>query len=227
MAEPTGEVVDQAWSIGEALIVLGTVLMAGPFVIALLFLEVLSVPTAGDEVWFWVIVTLIYYGLPGLAILMLASRKSQPLGASVLALWIVTAFNMADSVFMTAVGLGPPETSMQVMDELVSSFGAGPARILVTLALLVLVAPLVEEAVFRGVALSGLLERFGPATAIGMTAVLFSAIHLDLWRFVPLVFLGVVLGYLAWHARSIWPAVLAHALVNGFAYLIALILAGT
>ena len=47
-------------------------------------------------------------------------------------------------------------------------------------------------------------------------------IHLDPWRAVPLAFMGAVLGFIAWQARSVWPAVFAHALVNGFAYVVAL-----
>jgi uncharacterized protein len=42
----------------------------------------------------------------------------------------------------------------------------------------------------------------------------FSLIHFQAFGFVSRWVLGAVLGYLAWWAGSVWPAVLAHATVN-------------
>ena len=114
---------------------------------------------------------------------------------------------------------------MRVMEQLADSVAGGATATLVSVMLVVLVAPLVEEVIFRGVLLSGLSARMGPVPAIVVSACIFAAVHFDPWRAVPLGFLGAVLGYLAWQSRSIWPAVLAHALVNGFAYFIASLMA--
>jgi uncharacterized protein len=86
-------------------------------------------------------------------------------------------------------------------------------------------APLCEEVTFRGYVLSALARR-RPAIAIGGSALLFAAMHVDPVRFVAVLALGVLFGWLAWRADSIWPAVAAHAANNGSASALAF-LAGT
>ncbi len=225
---------------GETLAVIGSVLAAGPFVIVLLLLGIVPSPGGGQQAWFWAGITVFYYGLPAVVMWLLAWRKPEGfpaavglrrtratwvVGGSLAGLFLVTVFNTVYTGLMTLVGLGPPEALMRIMEELVTSVEGGAFETMVTLLLVVVVAPVVEEAVFRGVALSGLTARIGPVAAITVTSLLFAAVHLDVWRAVPLAFMGAVLGYLTWRSRSIWPAVLAHAYVNAFAYLIALTLA--
>lgn len=77
-----------------------------------------------------------------------------------------------------------------------------------------LAAPLCEEFFFRGVLQRGLMKRLEPPTAIVLTALVFSAFHLDPVGFLARFELGVVFGLLAWRAGSIWPAVAAHAANN-------------
>lgn len=85
----------------------------------------------------------------------------------------------------------------------------------------VVLAPLVEEWMCRGVAWreAELLSR--PSTALFVTSVLFAFLHglgggylLELpHRFVA----GLVFGLLRWRSGSLLPGVLAHAFHNGFA----------
>ncbi len=67
-----------------------------------------------------------------------------------------------------------------------------------------------EELLFRGVLQRALVKRMPVWTAIGLGAVLFSAIHLDLSGFVVRVLLGALLGILVLRSRSIFPAMLTH-----------------
>ncbi|MBK8703103.1 MAG: CPBP family intramembrane metalloprotease [Saprospiraceae bacterium] len=73
-----------------------------------------------------------------------------------------------------------------------------------------------EELLFRGV-LQPQLERWfrQPHLAIAITALVFSIIHFQFEGFLPRFALGVVLGYLAWWSRSLWPAIVAHFAFNG------------
>lgn len=80
-----------------------------------------------------------------------------------------------------------------------------------------LVAPLCEEVAFRGYLLSAWLSRHRPALAIGGSAVLFAALHLDPIRAPSLLLLGALYAWLSWRSGSIWPAVIAHATNNGIA----------
>lgn len=79
----------------------------------------------------------------------------------------------------------------------------------------VLLAPVCEEIAFRGYVQTAIALRRGAAAAIAGSALLFAVMHLDPVRFPALVVLGLVFGFLAWRAGSIWPAVAAHAANNG------------
>lgn len=106
-------------------------------------------------------------------------------------------------------------------EELVRAFDASQVfrnQTPVELALIVtgvtVAAPACEELFFRGVVQQGLMTRQHPARAIVTTAVLFSAFHLDPVGLLARFELGLVFGLLAWRARSIWPAIFAHAANN-------------
>lgn len=77
------------------------------------------------------------------------------------------------------------------------------------------VASFCEEVFFRGFLQRALLERLPPARAIVITALVFSAFHLDPVGFVARFQLGVLFGVLAWRSGSVWPAVGAHVANNG------------
>lgn len=78
-----------------------------------------------------------------------------------------------------------------------------------------LLAPLIEEALFRGAIERTLLKKgFNPWTAIIFSAALFGLVHLNLVQGVPAFFWGIVLGWVYYRTRSIWPGVLIHFIVN-------------
>ncbi|HET8555494.1 MAG TPA: CPBP family intramembrane glutamic endopeptidase [Rhodanobacteraceae bacterium] len=86
-------------------------------------------------------------------------------------------------------------------------------------ALVVCVAPLVEELIFRGVLLSGLMRYMKAGWAVTLSALIFGCVHLPDFKFVwyaipALILLGAVLAWLRLHSRSLWPAVAAHAFNN-------------
>lgn len=85
--------------------------------------------------------------------------------------------------------------------------------------LVVCVAPVVEELVFRGVLLSGLMRYMKAGWAVAVTALIFGCVHLPdfkfAWYAIPaLVLLGAVLAWLRLRSRSLWPAVAAHGFNN-------------
>jgi uncharacterized protein len=109
-----------------------------------------------------------------------------------------------------------PERVLRTFD--VSRVFDVPFREQVAIALIASVlAPLCEEAAFRGYLQRTLALRRSPAVAIGVSAVLFGVLHLDPVRLPALVVLGVVFGWLGWRSGSTWPAVTAHAANNGLA----------
>jgi len=79
----------------------------------------------------------------------------------------------------------------------------------------VLVAPLVEELFFRGVLLQALCLQFKLGwVAVAVSAVAFGGVHAQPQDVLPLVTMGVVLGYLRLRTGALWPCMLVHALFN-------------
>ncbi|MBI5231294.1 MAG: CPBP family intramembrane metalloprotease [Coriobacteriales bacterium] len=126
---------------------------------------------------------------------------------------VTTAYGAA----LKSVGWNPPA---RITGDLTELFGAGLPGFLLAAIMVVVLGPLVEELVFRGV-VQGSLARFGPWVAVLCSAALFGAYHLTAWWFLPTFFLGAILGWLAWTRRSLWPAITLHAAYNAVAVLAA------
>jgi hypothetical protein len=75
-----------------------------------------------------------------------------------------------------------------------------------------------EELFFRGV-LQRIFYGFfkSPHISIWTAAVLFSALHLQFYGFIPRLILGLSFGYLYYWGRTLWLPVIAHFVNNGIA----------
>lgn len=79
-----------------------------------------------------------------------------------------------------------------------------------------------EELMFRGALQHTFTTMFKNVhVAIWITAILFSAIHLQFFGFFPRMLLGVLFGYMFVWSKNIWLPILAHFLVNGIQVIIA------
>jgi uncharacterized protein len=75
-----------------------------------------------------------------------------------------------------------------------------------------------EELIFRGIILTKLKQWFGNIhVAVIVSSIIFSAIHMQFYGFLPRVFLGMLLGYLFVWSGSLWVPMLAHLVNNGLA----------
>jgi len=90
----------------------------------------------------------------------------------------------------------------------------------------VVIAPLFEETLFRGVLLPVLGQRIGPVAGVVVSALVFAIAHLSLSELAPLFLLGVGLGWIRWRSGRLAPSVLMHALWNGITFIDLLALAG-
>ncbi|MEM9195154.1 MAG: CPBP family intramembrane glutamic endopeptidase, partial [Myxococcota bacterium] len=79
---------------------------------------------------------------------------------------------------------------------------------------LVVVAPVAEELLFRGLLLPRLAVRYGAPIGLLLTSVVFGLIHLSLVTSVYAAVGGVILGFVALRTRSTIPAIVAHAAIN-------------
>ena len=75
-------------------------------------------------------------------------------------------------------------------------------------------APFLEEMLFRGVILRSFLVQYPKGRAIAASAILFGIAHLNAYQFVVGVTIGLVLGWLYERTRSLWPCIALHALYN-------------
>jgi membrane protease YdiL (CAAX protease family) len=105
------------------------------------------------------------------------------------------------------------------------------AYIVTMLILAVVAAPIVEEIVFRGMVLRGLLDKLPAAAAVIAQAVLFGAAHFDPSRgtgniglIMALSAVGGVLGGATYLFRRLGPNMIAHAILNGV--VMAIVLSG-
>lgn len=81
-----------------------------------------------------------------------------------------------------------------------------------------------EELFFRG-ALQGIVQRwFGNLhVAVWLTAIIFSAIHVQFFGFFPRLLLGAFFGYMIIWSRNIWIPIFAHFVNNAMVAIIAFI----
>lgn len=77
-----------------------------------------------------------------------------------------------------------------------------------------LIAPVVEEMLFRGIILRSFLRQYPPGVAIVHSAAVFGMAHLNMYQFMLAFLLGLLLGKLYERTRSLLPSMLVHGCYN-------------
>jgi membrane protease YdiL (CAAX protease family) len=105
--------------------------------------------------------------------------------------------------------------------ELVSLFQAGgdPLAIGLLVVLAVVLAPIVEEIIFRGCLFRFLKSQTTRLPAQLISAALFSLMHANLFSFVPLMVVGVLLARVYERSGHLLVPIYFHAFFNGFSLL--------
>ena len=103
------------------------------------------------------------------------------------------------------------------------------SALLVNLFLMAVLPAVSEEITFRGVLqqlltaphrLSPFASSLSPHLAIWLTAIIFSAIHMQFYGFVPRMLMGALFGYMLVWTGSLWVPMLMHFVNNGMAVLL-------
>lgn len=113
------------------------------------------------------------------------------------------------SALLNAAGLVP---NVRMVSDV--SGQTGPLLVL-GLAVSLLLAPLVEEVVFRGALCQSLRKRMGAAWATTGSALAFAALHAQPALWPRFILLGVILALAFERTRSLYPAICPHAVYNG------------
>jgi membrane protease YdiL (CAAX protease family) len=90
---------------------------------------------------------------------------------------------------------------------------------ILSILIVVLVGPLLEEILFRGIILQGLLKNYPPQNAIIISGLIFACIHLNPWQAIPVFFGGYLMGWMYYKTKSIIPGMILHITNNLFAVL--------
>lgn len=83
----------------------------------------------------------------------------------------------------------------------------------------VIMAPVLEELIVRGVILDGLLKRYNPLKAILLSSLIFGLMHLNPWQFLSAFIAGLYLGWIYYRIKSIIPCIMIHSVNNLIAFL--------
>lgn len=93
------------------------------------------------------------------------------------------------------------------------------ARPMLDFIAVVLLAPLVEEMLFRGVIYNAFCMLLPAGAAVFFQGILFGSVHGAMIWMLYATFMGCVLGYVRKHTGSVRPCVLMHMAFNGSSYL--------
>ncbi len=125
---------------------------------------------------------------------------------------------LALSVVVSQLGI-EPQGMKQVLDFV-------PKQVVLSLLLLAVLAPLVEELVFRGLIYGWIAGRWGTMAGFIVSSLAFAAAHFEPAHIVLVLPLGLLFGWMRRRTDSLLPSLVAHILNNGFALLAAVYLPG-
>lgn len=107
------------------------------------------------------------------------------------------------------------EPLLSLMPEVPNAYGRG-AWAIVTV---VVMAPLFEEVIFRGVLLESTRARYGVMAAWLVSSAIFGIVHVHPTVAVNAFVMGLVLAFIYLRTDSLWATIILHAVNNGIAYL--------
>jgi len=111
--------------------------------------------------------------------------------------------------------IGMEEEAQQLTESILQADNL--LSLLFNIAIVAVVAAVGEEFFFRGVLQQVFRKLFRNEHAIIWTvAIIFSAVHLQFYGFIPRMLLGAYFGYLLYYTKNLWIPVLAHFTNNAF-----------
>lgn len=158
----------------------------------------------------------------GLAAVLLAvspmglEAATQALALRWVGVWRVVLAVVGTTILSFIVSqIGPQPEGVRQITEAVHN----PSVLIPTLLVLAVLAPLVEELVFRGLLYGWIAGRWGPLPAFVASSLAFAAAHAEPAHIILVLPLGFWFGWLRWRTNSLVPTIAAHMINNGFAVL--------
>jgi membrane protease YdiL (CAAX protease family) len=85
---------------------------------------------------------------------------------------------------------------------------------------IVIAAPILEELIFRGIILNGLLKSYSPLKSIIISSLLFGLVHLNPWQFIGASIGGILSGWVYFKTKKITLPIIIHMTNNLLAFLV-------
>lgn len=133
----------------------------------------------------------------------------------------VILFLMSAQVFLNEINawvdkiLPAPPWFWELFDKIFKNdFGIWGAILKV-----VVIAPIIEELIFRGIIMHGFMRNYPQLIAIFFSGLLFALFHLNPWQFPATFILGCLLGWIMLITRNIFACILGHAINNALVML--------
>ena len=130
-------------------------------------------------------------------------------------------FPMALTVIGTSILLSEADNLLRTFlpppawfSDYLKSLVGGQVSLWGSILSLVVVAPLTEELLVRGLILRGFLSHYSTRKAILASAIFFGVLHLNPWQFIGATTLGVLFAWWFIETRSMLPCFFGHALAN-------------
>lgn len=160
------------------------------------------------------LLALLAYGVPvreGLALRPLDRRTTLLMVAAGASLWLGSLGLLELQYTVWAPSADYLETFRRLHAALRPD---GALDALASVAAVAIVPAVCEETLVRGILLPSLLRPLGPTGAIVVSAVVFAAIHLDPYRTLFVLVLGLALGLLRVRTGALPASMVAHAVLN-------------
>jgi membrane protease YdiL (CAAX protease family) len=228
------------------LVVAGGFVVLGELVVPLLLSPVLAWllrPLASDPLLQQAASVMLLYGALMLCPLLLLGRALRPLPAPPLGGWLQWQWRPWPPLLQQALAQllsvlplvalagwllqqlwAEPSGSNPLLEMVLTS--SNPLALLLLGATALVLAPLFEETLFRGVLLPVLARHWGAGWGVVLSAACFALAHLSLGELVPLFVLGLGLGWLRLQSGRLGSCALMHSLWNGLTFANLLLLAG-
>lgn len=134
--------------------------------------------------------------------------------------WLNQQVKFPESLSWLQNALGGMEDGASELTKAITET-SDPWVLLINIVVVALLPAIGEEMIFRG-ALIPILMRWTEKkhTSVWLSAILFSAMHMQFYGFLPRMLLGALLGYLFLWSRSLWGSIIAHFTNNALAVIV-------
>ena len=140
---------------------------------------------------------------------------ANTIGLAVFAIGAGLAFNYAYATYIV------PDVEMQAtLNALLKAIPETLPNTVLLFVAIAIIAPVLEEVLFRGLLQNSLAHRMPTWAAILIASAIFGAAHLDLTAFAPLMAMGIAFGFLYYKTGSLRVNIAMHVVNNAAAILL-------